>query len=173
MVETMITPADVARIHANAAVNYALSPDDPDFDPLVPDELMYTSQTTTVHLNTVLDEAGAVKAKLRAERSETASAQSAHIPTPADMPSHPTAHEATQEQSEPSGAPVPNQARSTRRIPTPAQVAQAAHAARMMQALHATQPLYSSQPMLAQSTAVPAHPMRNAAPRDAANRPRQ
>ena len=52
----MITPADVARMHANAAVNHALSPDDPDFDPLVPDELMYTSQTTTVHLNTVLDE---------------------------------------------------------------------------------------------------------------------
>ena len=84
----MITPADVARMHANAAVNHALSPDDPDFDPLVPDELMYTSQTTTVHLNTVLDEARAVKAKLGAERIESASTQAAHMPTPADMPSH-------------------------------------------------------------------------------------
>ena len=157
----MITPADVARMHANAAVNHALSPDDPDFDPLVPDELMYTSQTTTVHLNTVLDEARAVKAKLGAERIESASTQAAHMPTPADMPSHPTSHEAAQEQSGPSEDTVPNQARGTRRIPTPAQVAQAAHAARMMQALHATQPLYSSQPVPAQSTAVPAHPMRN------------
>ena len=78
----MITPADVARMHANAAVNHALSPDDPDFDPLVPDELMYTSQTTTVHLNTVLDEARAVKAKLGAERIESASTQAAHMPTP-------------------------------------------------------------------------------------------
>lgn len=162
----MITPADVARMHANAAVNHALSLDDPDFDPLVPDELMYTSQTTTVHLNTVLDEAGAVKAKLRAERIESASTQAAHMPTPADMPSHPTAHEAVQEQSGPSEDPVPNQAHDTRHAPTPAQVAQAAHAARMMQSLHATQPLYSSQPVPAQSTAVPAHPMRNAAPRD-------
>ena len=80
----MITPADVARMHANAAVNHALSPDDPDFDPLVPDELMYTSQTTTVHLNTVLDEARAVKAKLGAERIESASTQAAHMPTPAE-----------------------------------------------------------------------------------------
>ena len=148
----MITPADVARMHANAAVNHALSPDDPDFDPLVPDELMYTSQTTTVHLNTVLDEARAVKAKLGAERIESASTQAAHMPTPADMPSHPTSHEAAQEQSGPSEDTVPNQARGTRRIPTPAQVAQAAHAARMMQALHATQPLYSSQPVQAQSS---------------------
>lgn len=37
-VEYMITPADVARMHANAAANHAR-------DPLAPDELLYTSQS--------------------------------------------------------------------------------------------------------------------------------
>lgn len=41
MVETMITPADVARMHANAADHHAHD----DHDPLEPDELLYTSQT--------------------------------------------------------------------------------------------------------------------------------
>ncbi len=40
-VEYMITPADVARMHANAAVHHTPN----EADPLEPDELLYTSQS--------------------------------------------------------------------------------------------------------------------------------
>ncbi len=62
-VDYMTTPADVARMLANAAANHAHSP-------LEPDALMYTSQTQTLHITT-----------------DTAPAKpDPHTPTPAMMP---------------------------------------------------------------------------------------
>ena len=90
-VEYMITPADVARMHANAAVHHTLNA----ADPLEPDELLYTSQSTGLPQGESLGNPIPTPAQLRERLAAAAHAKPAApspheqadaTPTPAMMP---------------------------------------------------------------------------------------
>ncbi|EFA22434.1 NUDIX hydrolase [Bifidobacterium gallicum] len=72
MVGSMVTPADVARMHAHAATSHAQNPDEPD-------KLLYTSQAGETEVKATIPLPSDLAARLRAEEAQ-------HNPTPAMMP---------------------------------------------------------------------------------------
>ncbi len=77
-VEYMITPADVARMHANAAVHHTPN----EADPLEPDELLYTSQSAGLPQGESLSNSIPTPAQLRERLAAAAAYAKPAVPGP-------------------------------------------------------------------------------------------
>ena len=77
-VEYMITPADVARMHANAAVHHTPN----EADPLEPDELLYTSQSAGLPQSESLGNSIPTPAQLRERLAAAAAHAKPAVPGP-------------------------------------------------------------------------------------------